>query len=311
MGRTGGETLEDKILERQKLFSLLGDLPDFSVPIKSRLQSEERHLGLRCQRWQIEFEGIEAVPILVTLPEGDGPFPVVLYNHAHGGNYAHGKEELLTGRPSILNPPYGQVLAELGIAAVAIDTFVFGERNHDNEAATFKRMLWNGQVMWGMMLFDNLRALDFIDEHPLLDQDRIATMGLSMGSTMAWWCAALDDRIKVCIDLCCLTDFHDLQDTNGLNGHGVYYYIPNLLKEGWSTSRINAMIAPRARLALAGDLDPLTPTVGLERIDEHLKGVYAAHGKSEFWKMRRYADIGHIETSEMRSEVLAFLEKFL
>ena len=31
-----------------------------------------------------------------------------------------------------------------------------------------------------------------------------------MGSTIAWWLAALNERIKVCVDINCLTDFHTL-----------------------------------------------------------------------------------------------------
>ena len=32
------------------------------------------------------------------------------------------------------------------------------------------------------------------------------------------------------------------------------------------------------------------------------------HGVEENWKMVRYAEIGHIETAEMRAEILSFLE---
>ena len=55
---------------------------------------------------------------------------------------------------------------------------------------------------------------------------RIGTLGMSMGSTMAWWLAALDERVKVTVDICCLTDFHTLVAKKGLAGHGVYYYVP-------------------------------------------------------------------------------------
>ena len=70
------------------------------------------------------------------------------------------------------------------------------------------KMLWEGQVMWGMMVYDSLRAIDYLVSRPDVDAARVATLGLSMGSTMAWWVAALDTRIKVCVDICCLTDFH-------------------------------------------------------------------------------------------------------
>ena len=59
-----------------------------------------------------------------------------------------------------------------------------------------------------------------------------------------------------------------------------------------------------------GELDPLTPPAGLERIDRELRPVYAALGASEAWQLRRYAS-GHQETPAMRAAVLAFLEKWL
>ena len=115
----------------------------------------------------------------------------------------------------------------------------------------FKAMLRQGQVLWGMMVYDSIRALDFLLERPDVDRERIATLGISMGSTMAWWLAALDERIKVTVDICCLTDFRTLMEKKHLSAHGVYYFVPGLLKK-FSTAQINALIAPRAHLGLAG-----------------------------------------------------------
>jgi hypothetical protein len=134
-------------------------------------------------------------------------------------------------------------------------------------------------------------------------------MGLSMGSTMAWWLAALNPRINVCVDICCLTDFQALIEARGLDGHGIYYYVPSLTKH-FTTSGINALIAPRPHLSLAGNRDPLTPPAGLERIDRGLKAVYGEHGCPEAWELKRY-DVGHVETAEMRADVLAFLDAWL
>ena len=51
--------------------------------------------------------------------------------------------------------------------------------------------------MWGMMVHDSLRAIDYLVGRPDIDPARIGTLGMSMGSTMAWWVAALDPRVKV------------------------------------------------------------------------------------------------------------------
>ena len=127
-------------------------------------------------------------------------------------------------------------------------------------------MLWKGQVLWGMMVYDNLRALDYLVSRPDVDATRIGTIGISMGSTMAWWMAALDTRIKVCVDICCLSDFQSLVETHVLDRHGLYYYVPSLLKR-FTSAQINALTAPRAHLSLAGIYDQFTPVAGLDRIE--------------------------------------------
>lgn len=205
--------------------------------------------------------------------------------------------------------PYAEALAENGMAALAIDHWNFGERRGRTESELFKEMLWRGQVLWGMMVFDSLRALEYVVDRPDVDSDRLATLGMSMGSTMAWWLAAVSTKIKVCVDICCLTDFGSLLTTRGLDGHGLYYFVPGLLKY-FSTSDITALIAPRPHLALAGDFDRLTPPQGLDHIDNRLREVYAAQGASEAWELVRYK-VGHVETAAMRRRVLEFLSQWL
>jgi pimeloyl-ACP methyl ester carboxylesterase len=173
----------------------------------------------------------------------------------------------------------------------------------------FKAMLWQGQVLWGMMVYDSLRALDVLVARPDVDPQRVATLGISMGSTMAWWLAALDERVKVTVDICCLTDFQALLARKALGLHGVYYYVPGLLKH-FTTAQINALIVPRAHLGLAGLRDELTPVEGLDVIDRELQQAYAAAGHPERWQLLRY-DVGHMETPDGRQAILAFLQKFL
>jgi dienelactone hydrolase len=236
-------------------------------------------------------------------------YPVIIFNHSHGGNYVLGKDELINGSCYLQRLDYATELTGQGYAALAIDAWGFGDRRGRSESEIFKQMLWQGQVLWGMMVYDGLKAIDYLESRPDVDSGRIGTLGLSMGSTMAWWLAALDSRIKVCADICCLTDYQALIDSRGLDEHGIYYYVPSLLKH-FTTAQINALIAPRPHLSLAGNYDRLTPAGGLERIDKELRKVYQAEHVEDAWCLKRY-DCGHLETAAMRSEILAFLKKWL
>lgn len=296
---------------RALLYGLLGDLPPRDRRITSATIARESCAEFELETLVLDLNGTDPVPayFLKPLNAGRGPWPTVLYNHAHGLDYALGKSELLRGRPHLQDPPYGKALLSAGYAAMCIDMYGFGDRRGRTESELFKEMLWNGKVLWGMMVYDTLRAVDYLAGRHDVDPSRLATLGLSMGSTMAWWTAALDTRIKVCVDLCCLTDFHVLIDTRRLDEHGIYYYVPGLLKH-FTTAEINALIVPRPHLSLAGNYDPLTPPAGLERIDAALRRAYEEAGSPEAWQLRRY-ETGHFETAAMRSEVMAFLATWL
>src|SRR5690606_34395946 len=108
--------------------------------------------------------------------------------------------------------------------------------------------------------------------------------------------AALDERIAVCVDICCLTDFQSLIDQGSLKEHGIYYFVPSLLNH-FSTADINRLIVPRPHLSLAGIYDPLTPVEGLDRIDDELRSAYRQAGVENQWRLLRY-ETGHQELPE-------------
>jgi dienelactone hydrolase len=295
---------------RKRLYDLLGDLPERLRLVSGSVISKEKHNGYMLEKLTLDLNGVEPVPAYFVRPFGARkPTPCILYNHAHGGNYVLGKDELLNGQDAMQMPPYAKALTSLGYSALCIDHWAFGERRGRKESEIFKDMLWHGRVMWGMMVYDSLKAVDYITSRPDCDPDRIGTLGLSMGSTMAWWTAALDERIRVCVDICCLTDYQAMIESRGVDWHSIYYFVPSLLNH-FTTSSINALISPRPHLGLAGNYDTLTPAAGLDRIDAELKEVYRSEGVPERWRLIR-SNTGHFETAYMRAEILAFLKHWM
>jgi hypothetical protein len=294
---------------RQQLYALLGELPDRTRPIHAEVIARQEREHYVLEVLVLDLNGMEPVPAYFTRPHVGEPPPVVIYHHAHGGDYTLGKDEFLVGRSALQSPPYAEALAHMGIAGLCIDGWNFGERRGRSESELFKELLWRGYVLWGLMVYDTLRATDYVLSRSDIRTDRVASLGMSMGSTMAWWHAALDERVSVCVDLCCLTDFQALIETRGLDGHNLYYYVPGLLKQ-FTTAEINALICPRAHLSLAGLFDRLTPPAGLDRVDAALQQVYTQAGVAGRWQLVRYHS-GHFETWDMRRRVLQFLDQFL
>lgn len=297
------------MMSRDLLKSLLGDLPSESPNSAELLRSEEFD-GFRLETFLLDLNGIEKVPAYVAIPlDTKGPFPLVLFNHSHGGNYTNGRNEFIRGSAYLQQPSFAKTLTDMGYAACCIDMWGFNERGGKTESELVKEMLWQGRVLWGMMLYDNLRMLDYMCTRGDIDASRIGTIGMSMGGLMSWWIAALDPRIQVTVDICGQVDAHTLIAKRGLDHHGFYSYVPGLLKH-FSTLDIQRMIVPRPRISLTGRNDRMCPIEGVEFLDEGLQQAYSAAGRPEHWQPV-IATGGHMETLEMRVAWQSFLSRYL
>lgn len=159
------------------------------------------------------------------------------------------------------------------------------------------------------MMFDELRALTYLASRPEVDPARLGAFGMSMGSTKAWWLAGLDPRVRVAIDVCCLTNYESLIEARNLSKHGVYYYVPALLKH-FDTFQINELIVPRARLSVNGRKDELTPPAGVEEVRDQLLALYQTYGRADDCKIELF-DCAHEELPQMRREILAWMDQYL
>jgi hypothetical protein len=311
--KTSVEFSAEQAQRRKELWSLLGDLPWDHKPGQAKVLANEKHDGYILERLALDLNGLEPVPALLLIPDRRAArAPGLLYIHWHGGMYDLGKEQLLVGVKA--QPAYAPVCVEKGLVTLAIDSWCFGERKHDENARRgeedkFKYMLWKGRVLWGMMMFDELRALDYLASRTEVDPGRLGVLGMSMGSTKAWWLAGLDPRVRLCMDVCCLTDYEELIRIHNLSGHGIYYYVPSLLKH-FQTAQINELIVPRARLSVNGRRDDLTPPAGVERIRDYLAPLYQKYGTAEDCRIELF-DCPHWELPEMRKLILEWMDKFL
>jgi dienelactone hydrolase len=298
---------------RQALWGLLGDLPWQHEPAPPRLIRTEDHGSYTLERLVLDLNGVEPVPAVLLIPKRRRErAPGLLFIHWHAGMYDLGKEQLLQGTK--VQPAYAPVCAELGLVTLAIDSWCFGERKHDSnghrgEEDAFKLMLWRGQTLWGMMMLDEFRAFHYLAGRPEVDARRLGAFGMSMGSTKAWWLGAVEERVKLTVDVCCLTDYDSLIEAKGLSGHGVYYFVPSLLKQ-FDTTQVNELIVPRAHLSVNGGKDHLTPLVGVSKIRDKLAPLYRQYGREQDCRIEIF-DCAHEETPEMRRLIIDWMQKFL
>ncbi len=161
-----------------------------------------------------------------------------------------------------------------------------------------------------MMVRDDQIALDCLSSRPEVDKTRIGAIGMSMGSTRAWWLAAVDERVAACVGVACLTRYQNLIAHGELRAHGAYYFVNGLLKH-FDTEGVLALIAPRPFLALTGDLDRGSPVDGIKALEEQVGQVYKTLGAADRFRNVIYADTEHAFTPEMRKETLAWFARWL
>jgi len=305
---------------RDQTLALLGRLPPRPDRPDVKTLSREDRGDYIVEKFHFDNEAGADVPGYVLLPKpAAGKAPAILYCHWHGGEYDIGKEELFQAQHTPEAP--GPALAKRGFVVLGVDAYCFGERNgrgpggpaekgRDGELTASKFNLWVGRTLWGMILRDDLMALDYLASRPEVDSHRIGVMGMSMGATRSWWLMALDDRLRTGVPICCLTRYQNLIQNQLLKAHGIYYFVPNVLNH-FDTEAIIACIAPRPVLFLDGDQDGTSPVDGIHAIEEAVRPVYRLYGQEKAFQSDVYAGQGHVYTPAMWAKTLTWFDEKL
>lgn len=204
--------------ERRKAFlTALGDFPertDLNVHVVGRMSFPD----YRLERVLFESQPGFHVTATLYLPPSPGPHPAVVHPTGHSEN---AKARDLYQRASI-------VLAKNGVACLCYDPVGQGERRQYVDANGKARFGTTGEhsvmdvscALLGTslartMIWDGMRAVDYLQSRDDIDPKRIGAMGISGGGTQSSYLSTLDDRIAVAAPGCYLTGFRRLLETIG------------------------------------------------------------------------------------------------
>ncbi len=119
------------------------------------------------------MNGARAVPATVVIPDGEGPFPLVVMNHGHGG----GRQE---------NGGFGSIAEELAKAGIMTVRMDFPGSGDSTEPFT--------EGYLSNMISDSNASLAYVLENYPADPDRLGIFGYSMGGRIALTVAATGDN---------------------------------------------------------------------------------------------------------------------
>ena len=285
------------------------------------------------------------VPGYVLIPKKASlPAPGLVALHCHGGAYVWGKEKVVAvdNEPAVLSEFKNQLyegasiateLVKRGYVVITIDMFYWGERRMllEGDAPSFRapqgmtsreveefnrrssqneqlvaRSLMTAGITWpGVVLWDDLRTLDYLASRPEVDRRRLGCVGLSVGGYRSFLLAALDDRIKAAVDVGWMTSYASNIRRHVINTVGFTFHIPGLYRY-LDLPDLAALIAPRSVLVMNGSKDTLFPRDGVEKAFAKIESCFRKAGVPDRQRCRWY-DVPHQFNREMQAEAWEWL----
>ncbi len=168
-------------------------------------------------------------------------------------------------------------LAKLGFVVLTYDAIGHGERmvsgNIHHEAGY--ALLPLGQTVAGWMVWDSMRALDYLLSLPEVDQQHVGITGNSGGGLNTLYTSALDPRICAAAIAGYVFQFNDWIKYGG--PHCTCTYLPGLYR-AMEWFEIAGLIAPRPLLMPQGERDEIFPISGARRAGRNTEALYAMLG---------------------------------
>ena len=272
---------------RARVQALIGTTPP-PVPLDLEVRETVDCGSYERQSIVFDSEAGMSVPAFLLVPhDRREPGPAVLAQHGHGP----GKSEVCgldddESQAAIAEHrgDYGHQLALRGYVVLAPDLRCFGERA---DWAPPDKYLCDlnlvhayaaGESPLAQNLWDLGRALDMLEQQPMVDAQRIGMVGLSYGGTMTLFLAALDERIRAAVVSGYFNTWRDCHEVPwNLCGSQV---LPGMLTEVEHVG-LGALIAPRALLIESGTDDLIFPAEAARGEVGRLRRVYDALGADE------------------------------
>ena len=242
--------------QRATFLAALGPLPE-RTPLNARVTGQRDFGDYRMEKILFESQPGFFVSGLLYLPAGEGHHPAVLMPCGHT---AIAKAGALYQRASIS-------LAKAGIAAFCYDPIGQGERRQyrkpdgtpefssptDEHQLMGTAAMLTGTSVARTMIWDGMRALDYLESRKDIRGDRLGCTGVSGGGTMTSYLMALDDRVAAAAPACYLTGFRRLLETIGPQDFEQNIF--GQIASGLDHADYVLMRAPRPTLIMAATRD--------------------------------------------------------
>jgi dienelactone hydrolase len=259
--------------------------------------------GYRVERMLLQTRpGCYATATAYIPTRGAGPFPAVLCVHGH---WAGARRD-----PVVQSRCIG--LAKLGFVAFTLDAWGAGERGtqigqNEYHGGLLGASLWPaGTPLHGLQLFDNVRALDYLQSRADVDPKRLGCTGASGGGNQTTYLSAFDERVQCAVPVCSVGTFESYLSTACC--------VDEVLMGGLTFAEegdLLGSIAPRALMVItaAKDVYHFAPEASAKALDR-AKPYFRAHQTEERVRHAIF-DSGHAYNQPMREAMYGWMKRWL
>lgn len=245
-------SLEEWQSERKRLRAHMteawGAFPEQAVPLQAKKLGGLQREGYRLEK--IIFQTLPEVWMTAHayVPEGEGPFPAVLCVHGH---HREAKQS-----PVVQARCIG--LVKQGFFVLAVDAFGAGERGIGKKLGEYHgemvaaTLIPTGRVLAGIQVYENMRAVDYLQSRPEVDGKRLGVTGASGGGNQTMYVGAWDDRLKAVVPVCSVGNYQSYLGVACC----MCEVVPGAL-QFMEEERVLGMVAPRALMVINGTKDSI------------------------------------------------------
>ncbi|MBC8325082.1 MAG: prolyl oligopeptidase family serine peptidase [Verrucomicrobia subdivision 3 bacterium] len=258
----------------------LGKMPE-RTPLNAYVTGVLREEGFTIEKVLFESRPGFHVTANVYRPAGKGPFPAVLHPCGHSANGKAYKEYQKANR----------LLVQHGFVVLCYDPIGQGERRQllDAEGRAPRKptsehavlgpapiLLGGGLGRW--MVWDGVRALDYLADRPDVNAQRLGCMGNSGGGNLTSFLMAYDDRIVAAAPGCFITTHRRKNESPGPGDAEQNLFAQ--IREGFDHPDFILARAPKPTLILAATQD-FVPIEGTWEALRQAQRAYTVLGHPE------------------------------
>jgi dienelactone hydrolase len=300
---------------RARVLEIIGGLPSERTPLDARVTGTVPMDGYRIEKVLFQSRPGLHVTALLYVPDGPAarrPAVLVACGHSPDGKSFRNYQEIS-----------GQ-LARRGYVVLSWDPVGQGERSQFWDAAAGRSrynlvcgehaVLGNlaclaGSSLVRYMVWDGMRALDYLLTRPEVDPARVAVTGTSGGGFQSLYLGALDERISVVAPSCFVTSlpmrmanriFEDPDSDPEQDPYG-------LVSAGVDHAGLLLLVYPRP-FVVAAAVNDFFPIEGARKTFREVAALYARLGKGDRVSLAEGVH-GHMYSPENRRAAFAVLDR--